>query len=105
MYAVIQSGSHQYKATVGSELIVDLLPYAVGAQVELDQVHLIADDDEVLVGQPKVEGAKVLATIVETFRGPKVHIFKYRPKERYRVRQGHRQNYMRLRIDEIVKGA
>ena len=105
MYAVVQSGSHQYKATVGGELIVERLPYSVGAQIELDQVRLIADDDEVLVGQPSVDGAKVLATVVEEFRGPKVRIFKYRPKERYRVRQGHRQTYTRLHIDDIVRGA
>ena len=105
MYAVIKSGAHQYKATVGGELIVERLPYSVGAQVELDQVYLLADGEAVSVGQPTVEGAKVLATVVEEFRGPKVRIFKYIPKERYRRRKGHRQNYMRLRIDEIVKGA
>ncbi len=104
MYAVIKSGTHQYKALVGKELVVERIPYAVGAQVELDQVYLVADGEEVMVGQPTVAGAKVLATVVEEFRGPKVHIFKYRPKERYRRRQGHRQNYMRLHVDEIVKG-
>ena len=105
MYAVIKSGAHQYKATVGGDLIVERLPYPVGAQVELDQVYLLADGENVAVGQPTVEGAKVLATVVEEFRGPKIHIFKYIPKERYRKRKGHRQTYMRLRIDEIVKGA
>jgi large subunit ribosomal protein L21 len=105
VYAVIKSGAHQYKASVGSELIVEKLPYPVGEQVELDQVYLLADGDDVVVGQPTVEGATVRATIIEEFRGPKIRIFKYIPKERYRKRKGHRQNYMRLRIDEIVKGA
>jgi len=105
VYAVIKSGAHQYKAIVGKDLIVERLPYPVGAQVELDQVYLLADGENVAVGQPVVEGAKVLATVVEEFRGPKIRIFKYIPKERYRNRKGHRQNYMRLRIDEIVKGA
>ena len=104
MYAVVKSGTHQYKALIGKELIVERIPYAVGAQVELDQVYLVADGEEIMVGQPVVAGAKVLATVMEEFRGPKVHIFKYRPKERYRRRQGHRQNYMRLHVDEIVKG-
>ena len=76
----------------------------MGAQVALDQVYLLADGDEVQVGQPTVEGAVVRATVVEEFRGPKVRIFKYKPKERYRRRLGHRQTYMRLRVDEIVKG-
>ena len=105
MYAVIKSGAHQYKATVEGELIVERLPYSVGTQIELDQVYLLADGEDVSVGQPTVENAKVLATVIEEFRGPKIHIFKYIPKERYRRRKGHRQTYMRLRIDEIVKGA
>ncbi len=104
MYAVVKSGTHQYKATVGSEMIVELLDEPVGTQIELNEVYLVADGADVQVGQPTVAGAKVLATILEEFRGPKVHIFKHKPKERYRRRQGHRQNYLRLRVDEIVKG-
>jgi large subunit ribosomal protein L21 len=105
VYAVIKSGAHQYKANIGSDLIVERLPYAVGAQVELDQVYLLDDGEQVIVGQPTVEGAVVRATVVDEFRGPKIRIFKYRPKERYRRRQGHRQTYMRLHVDDIVKGA
>ncbi len=105
MYAVIKAGGHQYKASVGDELIVERLPYEVGTQVELGEVYLLAAEDGVSVGHPTVVGAKVRATVLDEFRGPKVHIFKYKPKERYRRRMGHRQTYMRLRIDEIVKGA
>jgi large subunit ribosomal protein L21 len=105
VYAVVKTGGHQYKASVGDELIIERLPNEVGTQVELDQVYLVADDDEVLVGQPTVEGACVRATILEEFRGPKILVFKYKPKERYRRRMGHRQTYMRLRVDEIVRGA
>ena len=105
MYAVVKTGGHQYKASVGDELIVERIPHEVGTQVELDQVYLVADEEEVLVGQPTVDGALVRATIVEEFRGPKILVFKYKPKERYRRRMGHRQTYMRLRVDEIVRGA
>ncbi len=105
MYAVIRSGAHQYKATVGSNIVVEKLPEEVGAQIEVDEVYLVADGDEILVGQPTVPGALVRATIVEEFRGPKVRIFKHHPRKRYRLHKGHRQTYMRLRIDEIVKGA
>lgn len=104
MYAVVKSGAHQYKATVGSDLIVERLPYAVGTQIALDEVFLLDDGEEVLVGQPTVDGALVRATVVEEFRGPKIHIFKYKPKERYRRHLGHRQTYMRLHVDDIVKG-
>ena len=105
MYAVIKSGAHQYRATVGSTLIVERLFQPVGTQVEIGDVYLIADGDEVLVGHPTLPEAKVYATIVEEFKGPKIRIFKYRPKERYRRRQGHRQTYMRLKVDKILKDA
>jgi len=105
VYAVIKTGSHQYKATVGSEIVIEKLSDDVGEQIELNEVYLVADGDEVHVGQPTVPGAVVRATILEEFRGPKVRIFKHHPRKRYRLRKGHRQDYMRLRIDEIVKGA
>jgi large subunit ribosomal protein L21 len=105
VYAVVKTGGHQYKASVGDELIIERLQNEVGTQVELDQVYLVADDDGVLVGQPIVDGAFIRATIIEEFRGPKILVFKFKPKERYRRRRGHRQTYMRLRVDEIVIGA
>ena len=105
MYAVVKSGSHQYKAIVGSDLIIEKLPESVGTEIELNNVCLVADGDEILVGQPTVPGAKVHATIVEEFRGPKIRVYKYKPRNRYRRHQGHRQTYMRLRVDKIVKGA
>ncbi len=105
MYAVLQSGSHQYKARVGGELIIERLPsYSVGSQVAFEDVYLISGEDEILVGQPTVPDAKVVATIMEEFRGPKIRIFKFKPKERYRRHLGHRQTYMRLRVDKIVTG-
>ncbi len=105
MYAVVKSGTHQYKATVGDELVIEKLSDPVGARVELNEVYLVADGDEILVGQPTVPGATVYATIEGEFRGPKIHIFKHHPRKRYRRHKGHRQTYMRLRVDEIVKGA
>jgi large subunit ribosomal protein L21 len=63
---------------------------------------LISDGEQVKVGQPTVKGAKVLATVVAQEKGPKVRIFKYHPRKRYRRRAGHRQHYTRLRVDEIV---
>ncbi len=81
---------------------MDKLPLEVGEKVELDRVLLIADGEEVRVGQPTIEGAKVLATVTDHVKGPKIIVFKYRPRERYRLKKGHRQNYTRLMIDEIV---
>jgi large subunit ribosomal protein L21 len=102
VYAVVKSGARQYRASAGDHLTVERLPAAVGQQLELNEVLLVADGERVEVGQPTVGGARVLATVVEQEKGPKVRIFKYRPKERYRVRSGHRQHYTRLRVDEIV---
>ena len=63
---------------------------------------LVADGKKVQVGQPMVKGAKVVATVVAQEKGPKILIFKYRPRKRYRRRAGHRQYYTRLRVDKIV---
>ncbi len=104
MYAVIESGGRQYKAVEGQTIQVELLPYAAGDQIELERVLLVADGKHVQVGQPVVEGAKVKATVLGQVKGPKIRIFKMRPRKRYRRRQGHRQTYTELRIDEIVKG-
>jgi large subunit ribosomal protein L21 len=87
---------------VNGTIVVERLPADVGQQVELDEVLLVADGEQVEVGQPVVKGAKVVATVVAQEKGPKVRIFKYHPRKRYRRRAGHRQRYTRLRVDEIV---
>jgi large subunit ribosomal protein L21 len=102
VYAVVRSGARQHRASVGDTITVERLPAQAGEQLELDQVLLVASEEQVKIGQPTVRGAKVLATVVAQEKGPKVRIFKYRPKQRYRLRAGHRQRYTRLRIDEIV---
>ena len=104
MYAVVESGGRQYKAIEGKAIMVERLAHDTGEEIELDRVLLIADGENVQVGQPVVEGAKVKATVLGEAIGPKVRIFKMHPRKRYRRRKGHRQTYTRLRIDEIVKG-
>jgi len=102
VYAVMKSGARQYRASVGDTIRVEKLPVEPGEQIELDEVLLVVDEDEVKIGQPAVEGAKVLATVVAQEKGPKITVFKYRPSKRYRRHAGHRQRYTRLRVDEIV---
>jgi len=102
VYAVVETGGKQYKVSAGDTVDVEKLPFEVGEKIELDRVLLVADGDEVRVGQPTVEGAKVLATVTDHVKGPKIIVFKYKPKERYRRKKGHRQAYSRLMIDEIV---
>jgi large subunit ribosomal protein L21 len=105
MYAIVETGGKQYQVEAGQIVDVERLQAEIGDVVELDQVLLVSGDDgddEVQVGQPRVEGARVRATVLRQDRGRKVIVFKYKPKERYRRKAGHRQSYTRLRIDEIV---
>ena len=100
-YAIIESGGKQFKAIEGAAMDVDLLLVEDGAKIELDQVLLVVNDDAVSVGAPFVSGARVSATVQGMVKGPKVVIFKYKPKKRYRVKTGHRQKYTRLIINTI----
>jgi large subunit ribosomal protein L21 len=102
MYAIVESGGKQYKAVPGTTVEVDYLKdFEVGTQIDLDQVLLVAEDEDIKIGTPMVKGATVKATVVEHFKGKKIIVFKYIPSERYRRKRGHRQQYTRLQIDEI----
>jgi large subunit ribosomal protein L21 len=102
VYAIVESGGRQYRAEVGHSFSVEKLPYEVGEQIEMENVFLLADGDAISVGTPTVAGITVKATVVEQYRDKKIFVWKYKPKKRYRRRQGHRQYYTRLRIDDIV---
>lgn len=104
MYAIVESGGRQYRAEEGHSFSVEKLPYEVGDVIELGNVLLLATEDGVQVGQPTVSGAKVKATVIDQYRGKKIFVWKYRPKQRYRNRKGHRQSYTKLRVDEIIAG-
>ncbi len=99
-YAIVQSGAHQLRAEEGNLIEVFRLDAEVGASVELPVV-LLADGDDIKVGNPLVDGVKVKTTVVEHARGPKIRVFKYKAKKRYRKRQGHRQELTLLRVDQI----
>jgi len=101
VYAVVETGGKQYKASVGTTIDVERLEAEVGQVIELDRVLMVADEGQVRVGRPVLGDVKVSATVVAHGRKPKVIVFKYRPKQRYRRKTGHRQGYTRLRIDAI----
>jgi large subunit ribosomal protein L21 len=103
IYAIIETGGKQYRVSPGQEVDVELLNVTTGV-VELDKVLMIADEDKVVVGNPTIEGAKVVASWREDGKGDKVLVFKYKPKSRYRKKTGHRQSYTRLTVDQIVGG-
>lgn len=102
MYAVIKTGGKQYKVTVGEKLNVEQITAEPNSQIELNEVLMIADGESVKVGAPFIEGAKVVAKVVEHGRGEKIRIFKMRRRKHYQKRQGHRQNFTRIEIVSIA---
>ncbi len=102
MYAIIRSGGRQYRAEVGATIDVERLPYDVDQSFEIDDVLLIGNGDNTVIGQPTVDGAKVRVTVVDQARDKKIIVFKYRQRTNYRRKRGHRQYFTRLRVDEIV---
>jgi large subunit ribosomal protein L21 len=105
MYAVIETGGKQYRVEVGTELEVELLQAEPGDNITLDRVLLVADGDESTIGMPVIADAAVLAEVVRRDRGEKLISFKYRPKARSRVKKGHRQELMVLRITDVKLGS
>lgn len=101
MYAVVSSGGKQYRVEQGTTLLVDRLAAEPGASITFDRVLLVSDGDEVMVGTPLVTGATVTGTVLGEERGPKLVIFKFKQKVKYRRRTGHRQSMTRVRIDAI----
>jgi large subunit ribosomal protein L21 len=101
MYAVVSSGGKQYRVEPGSTVLMERLPSEPGASILFDRVLLIGDGDDVTVGTPVVSGATVSGTVLGEELGPKLVIFKFKQKVKYRRRTGHRQHLLRVRIDEI----
>ena len=101
MYAIVRTGGKQYQVAQGDQLRVETLAGNVGETVELDDILLVADGEDVKIGQPQVEGAKVTATIMEQGKAKKVLVYKKKRRKGYEVKNGHRQQYTALRIEGI----
>lgn len=101
MYALVEFKGKQYKAEKGALLKVDRISADVGSGVDIDSVLLVSGDT-VSVGAPYVKGAKVTAVVENHGKGDKIIVFKYMPKKDYRRKQGHRQQYSLIRIQDIV---
>ena len=102
MYAIIRTGGKQYQVAAGDTLRVEKLQGEVGDTVELSDVLLVADGENVKVGQPVVDGARVVAKIAEQGKAKKVLVFKKKKRKGYRVLRGHRQLFTALTIEEIT---
>jgi large subunit ribosomal protein L21 len=105
MFAIIKTGGKQYRVQVGDVLSVERLPAGTGKTALFDQVLLISDDKEILIGTPFIEKAAVRAAVIEDFKGEKVIVFKKKRRKQFRRTRGHRQDLTRVKIMNIVSDA
>ena len=101
MYAIIETGGKQYKAEIGKYIDVELLPSDKGEKVEFSKIIMIVDNEPVF-GKPYVENKKVVGKVLRHDKGNKVIVYKMRPKKHYHKRQGHRQKFTRVLIENII---
>ena len=101
MYAVIKTCGKQYKVAAGEKLKIEQIPAEIGSEITLDQVLAVGEGASLKLGDPLVNGAAVMATVVSQGRHDKVTIFKMRRRKHYQKHQGHRQNYTEILINTI----
>lgn len=102
MYAIIQSGGKQYRVAAGDKLRLEKLCVEQGDTFDFDCVLLVANEGNITVGRPYVEGAKVTAEVVGHGRGKKVEILKFKRRKHHMKRMGHRQSYTEVKITQIA---
>ena len=101
MYAVIKTGGKQYKVAADEKLKIGQIPAEIGSEITLDQVLAVGEGASLKLGDPLVNGAAVMATVVSQGRHDKVTIFKMRRRKHYQKHQGHRQNFTEILINTI----
>lgn len=101
MYAIVRTGGKQYQVACGDQLRVEKLDGNVGDVVNLNEVLMVVDGDDVKIGRPVLESAKVVAKIAEQGRAKKIIVFKKKRRKGYQVKRGHRQSFTGLMIEEI----
>ena len=102
MYAVIKAGSRQFKVAKGDKVILNNLASNVGDKIDFEEVLMIGDEENVVLGQPYVPGAKVEGVIKRKYKGEKVIVFKYKRKKNYKRMKGHRQDCTEVEISGIL---
>ena len=101
MYAIIETGGKQYRVREGDTLYLEKLPAEAGEVVEINKVLALIKDDELKLGTPLVENARVVLKVVRHGRGKKIIVFKYKAKKNYRHKQGHKQPFTQVTIEKI----
>ncbi len=102
MFAIVEIAGQQFKVEEGQEVFVHQLDEEEGTQVTFDQVHLIEKDGDTSIGNPTLSSASVQATVLEHRKGDKVIVFKKKRRKGYRVKNGHRQCFTKVKIDSIA---
>ena len=102
MYAIVKSGAQQFKVQKDETIKVSRLNKKPGDVVELDQVILLSDDNGVTLGNPIIEGVKVVAEVINEARGKKLIVFKMKRRKKYRRKNGHRQWFTELKVKDII---
>jgi large subunit ribosomal protein L21 len=103
MFAVIKASGFQFVVTKGEKIKIPAVIGEKGKEIEFDKVLMLKDDGETVVGRPYVKGAKVKGVVRECGRLPKVVVFKFIKKEKYRRKKGHRQDFCEVEITDILK--
>lgn len=101
MFAIVSIAGQQFKVEEGQQIFVHRLAANEGDSVTFDAVHLIANGDNVTVGAPNVRGANIKASVLGHVKGDKVIVFKKKRRKGYRVKNGHRQQFTKIKIDAI----
>lgn len=104
MEAVVRIAGKQYRVSAGQRLEVDRLETPVGGSVSFDEVLALTDGDRATIGRPTVPGASVAAKVVARTRGPKILVYKYKPKKRMRRTQGARADFSLLEVVGVERG-
>ncbi len=102
MYAVFELAGHQFSVEEGACVKIPFRDVEKGSKIDIDSILLIKDDDNTLIGNPFVDGAKIEAEVLGDGKDDKVEIYKYKRRTKYRRRQGHRQQYSEIKINRIV---
>ncbi|WP_235299155.1 50S ribosomal protein L21 [Portibacter marinus] len=101
MFAIVTIAGQQFKVEQDQEIFVHKINAEAGDSVSFDEVHLITDGDDTSVGAPLLDSASVGATVVEHIKGDKVIVFKKKRRKGYKVKNGHRQHFTKIKIDSI----
>ena len=101
MYAIIEAGGKQYRVSEGDLIDVERRSGEVGQAIDFQEVLLVGDQETIHVGKPVLAGARVVGTIAEQGKAAKIIVFKMKRRKKYRRKQGHRQLFTRVRIDQI----